>query len=90
MRTLHWALRHGPAGELSKSVLDLVERGETPGAVEQARSARCKLGDIVIPGAGAWESHTISADNQLATVRQDVPLTGYLSVLGPISPEPGP
>lgn len=62
-----------------------VMRGGTIGVVEESRSQRFAPGDIVMPGDAGWELYTVTHERTTSRVRKasGVPLTAYLSVLGP-------
>lgn len=62
-----------------------VMRGTTIGVVEQSRSDRFSPGDIVMPATGGWQRFCVSPARQTRKldVAPGVPLTAYLSVLGP-------
>ena len=61
-----------------------VMRGGTIGVVEQSRSDRIKVGDIVKPMLGGWEQYTIAADRMIRPQKTlpGLPLTAQMSVLG--------
>ncbi|WP_176593650.1 NADP-dependent oxidoreductase [Sphingobium sp. EM0848] len=60
-------------------------RGTTIGVVEQSRSDRFAPGDIVMPAMGGWQDYTVSPERMTRklNVAPGIPLTAYLSVLGP-------
>lgn len=62
-----------------------VMRGVTIGSVEESRSDRFAPGDFVTPAEGGWQLYTVADAATTGRIRlQDgVPLTAYLSVLGP-------
>jgi NADPH-dependent curcumin reductase CurA len=59
-------------------------RGGTIGIVEQSRSERIKVGDIVKPMLAGWEDYTIASDRMMRpqTPAPGLPLTAQMSVLG--------
>jgi NADPH-dependent curcumin reductase len=61
-----------------------VMRGGTIGVVEQSRSGKIKVGDIVKPMLGGWEDYTIAADRMMRPqkIMPGLPLTAQMSVLG--------
>lgn len=65
-------------------VLGDVMRGGTIGVVEQTRSDKLAVGDIVMSARGGWQLYTI--DNAMWCRRlpqsDSIPLTAYMSVLG--------
>lgn len=62
-----------------------VMRGVTIGRVEASRSAKFDVGDIVQPADGGWQLYCVTQARTTLKLRPDanVPLTAYLSVLGP-------
>lgn len=62
-----------------------VMRGTTIGIVEQSRSDRFVPGDIVMPAMGGWQAYmaTPARTTRKLAPTPDIPLTAYLSVLGP-------
>jgi len=71
-------------GYLPPVGLGEVMRGLTLGVVEQSRSDRFKVGDIVTPMSGGWADYTVAQDTGLRPVHRasGLPLTANLSVLG--------
>ncbi|MBM1143043.1 NADP-dependent oxidoreductase [Alcanivorax sp. ZXX171] len=61
-----------------------VMRGGTLGVVEQSRSDRFSVGDIVKPVMGGWEAYTVADSEMVRPVNRhpDIPLSAYMSVLG--------
>ena len=61
-----------------------VMRGGTIGVVEESRSDRLKIGDIVIPAMGGWQLYSVERAHHCRklSLAPGVPLTAYLSVLG--------
>lgn len=61
-----------------------VMRGGTIGVVEESRSRRFAVGDIVMPGDAGWQLYTMTHENATSRVRTTpgVPMTAYMSVLG--------
>ena len=61
-----------------------VMRGGTMGIVEESRSSRFAVGDIVMPAMGGWQLYTVADGATTGRVRRQdgVPLTAYMSVLG--------
>ncbi len=61
-----------------------VMRGGVIGVVEQSRSQRFRVGDIVKPVFGAWEHYTIAGEKAMRPHKPapDLPLTAQMSVLG--------
>ena len=61
-----------------------VMRGGTMGIVEESRSPRFAVGDIVMPTMGGWQLYTVADGATTGRVRRQdgVPLTAYMSVLG--------
>ncbi|MCA9423253.1 MAG: NADP-dependent oxidoreductase [Nitrospira sp.] len=59
-------------------------RGGTLGIVEASRNAGFSRGDIVSPGLGAWESHSVIHGSRLKAVKiaPGLPLSAHMSVLG--------
>ena len=57
-------------------------RGGTIGVVEASRHASFKDGDVVNPGLGGWESHTITRTASPVPRLPGVPLSAFMSVLG--------
>ncbi|MDZ4068755.1 MAG: NADP-dependent oxidoreductase [Tabrizicola sp.] len=62
-----------------------IMRGSTIGVVEQSLSDRLAVGDLVMPSLGGWQLYTIDEAVRCRRVQKapSVPLTAYLSVLGP-------
>jgi len=71
-------------GYLPPVALGEVMRGLTLGVVEDSRSARFKVGDVVTPLSGGWSDYAVVADSGLRPVHRfpGLPLTANLSVLG--------
>ena len=61
-----------------------VMRGITVGVVEQSKSERFAVGDIVMPAATGWQEYSITPDRGTRKLKpgDGVPLTAYMSVLG--------
>jgi NADPH-dependent curcumin reductase CurA len=62
-----------------------VMRGVTIGRVEASRSAKFNVGDIVQPADGGWQLYTVTKARTTLKLKPQpgIPLTAYLSVLGP-------
>jgi NADPH-dependent curcumin reductase CurA len=62
-----------------------VMRGTTIGIVEESRSPKFNRGDFVLPAEGNWQLYSINQGKFCRKVSavDGVPLTAYLSVLGP-------
>jgi NADPH-dependent curcumin reductase CurA len=60
-------------------------RGVTLGSVEESQSPRFKPGDLVTPHEGTWSTYQTVPAAGLSRVRaaSDLPLSAYMSVLGP-------
>lgn len=71
-------------GYLPPVALGEVMRGLTLGVVEDSRSDRFKVGDVVTPLSGGWSDYAVVADSGLRPVHRfpGLPLTANLSVLG--------
>ncbi len=61
-----------------------VMRGLTIGVVEQSKSDRFKVGEVVSPMSGGWADYTVAREDGLRTVHRfpGLPLTANASVLG--------
>jgi len=71
-------------GYLPPVGLGEVMRGLTLGVVEQSKSERFKVGDIVTPLSGGWADYAVVHEQGLRPVHRapGMPLTANLSVLG--------
>ncbi|NBB64531.1 zinc-binding dehydrogenase [Pseudomonas sp. ODNR1LW] len=71
-------------GYLPPVGLGEVMRGLTLGVVEQSRSDRFKVGDLVMPISGGWADYTVATEAGLRPVHRapGLPLTANMSVLG--------
>ena len=71
-------------GYLPPVGLGEVMRGLTLGVVEQSRSERFKVGDVVSPMSGGWADYAVVGDDGLRPVHRfpGLPLTANASVLG--------
>lgn len=71
-------------GYLPPVGLGEVMRGLTLGVVEQSRSDRFKVGDVVSPMSGGWADYAVVAEDGLRPVHRfpGLPLTANASVLG--------
>lgn len=71
-------------GYLPPVGLGEVMRGLTAGVVEDSRSDRFKVGDVVSPISGGWADYAVVADSGLRPIHRapGLPLTANMSVLG--------
>ena len=71
-------------GYLPPVGLGEVMRGLTLGVVEQSRSDRFKVGDVVSPMSGGWSDYAVVGEDGLRPVHRfpGLPLTANASVLG--------
>lgn len=71
-------------GYLPPVGLGEVMRGLTLGVVEQSRSERFKVGDVVSPMSGGWADYAVVSEEGLRPVHRfpGLPLTANASVLG--------
>jgi len=71
-------------GYLPPVGLGEVMRGLTLGTVEQSKSDRFKVGDVVSPMSGGWADYTVAREDGLRPVHRfpGLPLTANASVLG--------
>ena len=71
-------------GYLPPVGLGEVMRGLTLGVVEQSRSERFKVGDVVSPMSGGWADYAVVGEDGLRPVHRfpGLPLTANASVLG--------
>ena len=71
-------------GYLPPVPLGGVMRGLTLGVVEESRSSRFRVGDIVTPISGGWALYAVVPEDGLRPVHRaaGLPLTANLSVLG--------
>lgn len=61
-----------------------VMRGGTVGIVEESRSARFAVGDLVLPSEGNWQLYSVAKErhSRKLTRNAGIPATAHLSVLG--------
>ena len=71
-------------GYLPPVQIGAVMRGLSLGVVEQSRSDRFAVGDIVTTAAGGWADYAVVPDSTVGKVHQfpGMPLTANMSVLG--------